>query len=499
MTVPPQITESQLKRQLWERGNLNFLLKGKQLDVKKALMSGVKHKDIHTVLCSRRFGKSFILCCWAIEICLRKKNAVVKYACPEMKQVQEILEDIFPVILATCPEHMKPVWKEQKKRWVFPNGSRISIASVNNNRADSLRGGKSDLSIVDEAGFVNKLGYVINSVLCPTIDTTGGNVVLASTPNYENPVHEFHTDYVIPLLERKELIKFTIYESPMVDAKRIERIIDRFPMGVDDPRFKCEYMCEIAVDMSTMVIPEFTDVVEKDVVCVSERPAFFDIYVGGDPAASDLTAILFGYYDYLRKTIVIEDEVILGGEGTTLTTQTIAESIIRKEKKLFTHPITHLPMSVFRRVMDYNQPILINDLWNDYQLRFHPTAKDNKELQVDRVRRMLAQGNIEINPRCVNLLYHIRTAKWKTNRDGVRKLEFRKVKGVGSGKKRLKAHHCDALDALIYLVRNVQLNKNPYPADYFELMGSDVFHANGYETKNQELEDFAKKLLNLKK
>ena len=492
----PALNEVQIKRKLWERGDLEYLLKGDQHKVKAALVAGIKLKDIHTVLCSRRFGKSFILCCWAFEVCLKKPRSTVKYACPEQKQVRAIFEEILPVLLDECPEHLKPVWKEQKNTWYFPNGSKIQIAAVNKGRADSLRGGAADLCIVDEAGFVDRLSYVILSVLSPTIDTTKGNIVMASTPNPDNPMHEFHTDYVIPLLEERQLIKFTLYESPMVDAAQIEKIIARFPMGVDDPRFQCEYMCMIAVDKTAMAIPTFSEEVEKDIVRESKRPAFYDIYVSGDPAASDLTGILFGYWDFRRQVLVIEDELVLGGKGTSLQTKHIASGIKRKEKLNFTHPITQHQMKPFRRIMDNNNPILINDLRADHELMFIATAKDNKYGAVDKVNKWISEAQIEINPKCKVLRHHLRTTKWKVKKDGTRVNEFSQV-GQDS-KKIYKKHHGDLVDALVYMVRNVMVNKNPFPTNYEHMVG-DAVHMPEAQDTTGGLEDLAAKLLNIKK
>ena len=47
------------------------------------------------------------------------------------------------------------------------------------------------------------------------------------------------------------------------------------------------------------------------------RPSHYDAYVGMDIGGSDLTAVVFGYYDYLNATLVIEDEVIKGKEVNT--------------------------------------------------------------------------------------------------------------------------------------------------------------------------------------
>lgn len=465
--LAPQLSEEQIVRKLWEKGDLRFLLKGNQHKVKQALLDGVAKDDgdIFTILCSRRFGKSFILTCWAYEVCLTQPGSVVKYACPTKQQVAEIITKNIPIIQGNCPEHLKPEWKEAKGRLIFPNGSEIQIAAVNNQNADALRGGFAHLCIVDEAGFVDELDYVIDSVLGPTTDTTGGHIVLASTPNYKNPAHLFHTEYVIPRLEEGSLIKFTVFESPFWNQKLEQKLRKRYG-DFSSPKFKCEYLCEFAVDRSDMVIHTFSDEVKADIVTKDyDRPPYYDPYVSGDPAAKDLTGLLFGYWDYYKKELVIEDEATLGGEGEKVTTSEIADSIKRKEKMLWTNQYG-FAVPPFRRIMDNNNPILINDLRADHGLGFIATAKDDKQGAVDKVCRMLREGKIKINPKCKQLIFQLETTKWKTKRDGGQKSEFARVKVKKGNAQGYKSHHGDLIDALLYMVRNVVPSHNPFPAGY---------------------------------
>ncbi len=485
----PKLSEQQIIKKLWEKGDLRFLLMGKQHDVKKSLLDGVKNNpgDIFTLLCSRRFGKSFVLTCWAYEVCLSQPNAVVKYACPTKIQVAEIITKNIPIIQKDMPEHLRPTWMEAKGRLVFPNGSEIQIAAVNNQNADALRGGYAHLCIVDEAGFVDELDYVIDSVLGPTTDTTDGDIVLASTPNYKNPAHLFHTEYVIPKLEEGSLIKFTVFDSPFWNEKLEKKLKKRYG-DFTSPKFRCEYLCEFAVDRSDMVIHTFSDEVRSDAVISSyKRPDFFDAYVSGDPAAKDLTGILFAYWDYFNKKLIIEDELTLGGEGNKITTKEIADSIKRKEKLLWTNGYGFVQVP-YKRIMDNNAPILINDLRADHNLQFTATAKDDKSGAADKVCRMLREGSIQINSKCKQLLFQIETTKWKTKRDGEQKNEFARVKVKQGNASGLKSHHGDLVDALIYLVRNVVPSHNPYPAGYDAPTGDRAYVPVGhYNTPRNEI------------
>jgi len=467
--MKPQLTEQQIIKKLWEKGDLRFLLKGNQHKVKESLLNGVKNNpgEIFTILCSRRFGKSFVLTCWAYEVCLRQPNAVVKYACPTKIQVAEIITKNIPIIQKDMPEHLRPTWMEAKGKLIFPNGSEIQIAAVNNQNADALRGGYAHLCIVDEAGFVDELDYVIDSVLGPTTDTTDGDIVLASTPNYKNPAHLFHTEYVIPKLEEGSLIKFTVFDSPFWN-ERLEMKLKKRYGDFTSPKFRCEYLCEFAIDRSDMAIHTFNEEVKADAVIKSyKRPDYFDAYVSGDPAAKDLTGLLFAYWDYYGKKLVIEDEVTLGGdeEKDKITTKEIADSIKRKEKLLWTNEygFTQVP---YKRIMDNNNGILVNDLRKDHNLSFTTTAKDDKSGAADKVCRMLREGSIQISAKCKQLIFQLETTKWKTKRDGEQKNEFARVKVKKGNSAGLKSHHGDLVDALIYLVRNVVPSHNPFPVGY---------------------------------
>lgn len=474
------ITVQQAVKQLWEAGELDFKLKGKQKDLKQDLLAGIERRKVYPILSSRRIGKSYILTCLAFSIAIKKPNQIIKYACPTKQQAEDILEQIIPDIIHDCPEHLKPNWVPSKDRWEFPNGSMIMIAAVNNKNEDKLRGGKCHLGIVDEAAFVDRLGYLIRNILIPTTATTGGKIIMASTPNWENPIHEYHTTYCKPLLDSNELKIYTIYDAPMVSEESLQEIIAEYPEGKDNPQFRCEYMCEFAVDTTKMVITTFTQEVQDDIIREWERPPFFDVYVAGDPAAEDLTVMLFAYVDYINQKIIIEDELVLGGGASALTTLEIADGIKRKENLLY-------PMKVpYKRIMDSNNKILFNDLFIDHNLRFHATDKRDKLIHIDKVNRAIASGNIIINPRCENLIYHMKTTKWKINSEGVKKTFLRVSDDPRS---KFRGHHGDAVDALIYLVRNVDFNKNPYPDDYGVLSGENVH--NSHNNSNSRLDRLA--------
>lgn len=473
------------KDKLWRLGELSWKLKGKQKNIYSDMVNS--QHDVACILVSRRFGKSFTNCLVAIETCLKQPNAIVKYACPKQRMVATIIKPIMREILKDCPDDLKPEWKSNDKIYVFPNGSEIQIAGTDNGSAENLRGGYAQLLICDEAGFMSDLDYVVNSILLPTTDTTDGKLILTSTPNYKDPQHEFHESFVFPLEAEDRLIKYTLYESPMVDKAKIAKIISRYPGGEDNPKFRCEYLCEIPRLTENTVVPEFSPYKENCIIEDAKLPDHFDAYVSGDVGFRDLTVMLFGYYDFMNAQLVILDELVMN--GPEMTTDKLAKEIKKKEDLRFYNEEINLPIPPYLRIMD-NDLKLINDLVRLHDLHFIATKKDNKEAQINQVRLWVHQGKIKIHKRCRHLLYHIENAQWDKNRK-----EFRQLKDSLNGE--VRGGHCDALDALIYLVRNVNEGRNPFPEDYNDLKGPGVFKSL-HRKEDTSVQKFMKAIMGLK-
>jgi hypothetical protein len=479
-----KISKREAIRALWNRGNISYKLHEGQ----EILNSNYKETDddIITILCARRFGKSFWLLTLAVASCLKKKYAIVKYACPKQKQVKTIIKPIMRTILNDCPEEFRPEWREADKIYVFPNGSEIQIAGTDGGNAESLRGGASDLCIVDEAGFCTDLDYVIQSILAPTTDTTDGKIILASTPSRKSD-HEFIQLYVKPAMSANKLKIFTIDDNPLLTEKKKEKIKTRYPLGEEDPQYKREYLCIITNDDDDLVIPKFEEI-EDRITKVIKRPPYFDYYVSGDIGFKDLTVFLFAYYDFINARLIIEDELVIHG-SENLVTSNMAKAIKEKEAQLYTDPNSGIVMKPFLRVMD-NDLKLINDLNREHNLFFKATEKDKKEHHINITRMMLSQEQVIINPKCKHLLYHIKYATWDKNRKSFERMG-------DSPDKTTKGGHADALDALIYLVRNLVKSKNPYPKDWNQLSGGNVQQSQILKLKNGDFVKTIKQILNI--
>lgn len=399
------------------------------------------------MLIARQTGKSYLLGILATEACLKQPNAVVKFVTPKQRTGKNIIKKTMRAILEDCPPEIKPQWKEADKVFVFPNGSEIQLAGSDNKNYDNIRGGTCDLWIVDEAGFCDDLETVVYSVLAPTTTMTKGRGILSSTPDPDDPEHDFIKKFVEPAKLKDKLFKYTLHENPQLTKAEIQEIIDRYVGGEKNAKFRAEYLCEIVRNIENTVIPEFTDEVEAEIVREWEKPKFFDTYLAMDIGGKDFTVVLFAYYDFLNNKLIIEDEFVMRDKQNT---ETIAKNVNNKCQTLWDEKPPYLMFA------DNNNIILLNDLRLYHGLNFIPTRKDNKEAQINQVRLKIQRGEIIINPRCKTLIAHIKHASWaKSNKNGYKQFAH----GSDGG-------HYDALDALIYLVRNVVFGKNPYPSGY---------------------------------
>jgi hypothetical protein len=429
---------------LWSEGILEWLLHKAQKDLYQSYI-GCQEKTV-VWNCSRRLGKSWTLCTLAIETCLRTPYSLVKYCCAKQVDARGIIRPLIREIIQTCPKELRPVYKTQERAYVFPNGSRIELSGLDGGRAESIRGGSCHLAVIDEAGLVGDLEYIVGSIILPTTLTTKGKIILASTPP-KTSAHPF-VKFLNKARLQGNLVTKTIFDNPQIDQSELNKIIDECG-GMDTVTFRREYLCEILLDGDFAVIPEFTADIKNNVVKEWPKPPFYDSYVSMDLGMKDLTVVLFAYYDFRAAKLIIEDEFVINGQK--FNTKTLAEGIKAKEEKLFTDPMSGEFRKPYIRVSD-NNLIVIKDLYDLHGLHFLPTRKDDADAALNKVRNWIQDQRIIIHPRCQRLIAHIETAVWNKN-----KTSFERSGDNG---------HFDAIDSLKYLLRNIQDTKNPYPANY---------------------------------
>ncbi len=425
----------------WRSGVLDWKLDANQRGIYDQFHGSTSRRFV--LNCARRLGKSYLLCLIALEYCLRHPGSYVRFAAPTAKQCKTIVLPLLRKILADCPADLVPEFVAQDLVLYFPNGSELHIAGCDAGNAERLRGSEAHLAIVDEAGSVSDLEYVVQDILLPQTLTTDGRILIASTPP-RTPEHPFVKRYITDAIAQGAYAHRTIFDNPRLRPHQIAEYQGESG-GAHTTTWKREYLAEIIIDENRAVLPEFTYFQDRLIRAV-ERPAHFDAYVSMDIGFLDLTVVLFGYWDFLETRLVIEDEVCI----RRMTTPELAVLIQRKETELWGG------QAPVRRVSDINYHV-ITDLTRLHHLKFVPTRKDDKEAQVNQTRMMLGSDppKILVHPRCRTLIAHGLAAVWNDARVAFERIGDDSLAG--------EIHHFDAVDALIYLVRNLNRNRNPYP------------------------------------
>jgi hypothetical protein len=171
-----------------------------------------------------------------------------------------------------------------------------------------------------------------------------------------------------------------------------------------------------------------------------------------DPGWKDHTAVLFGYWDFEKTTLVVEDEI----SAPRLNSDDVASAVKLKEHQLWDKVRRVAPNGVMKpqpylRVSDHNFE-LINTLSTVHGLTFIPTAKDDLDQNLNRLRVAIARKQVIIHPRCKRLIKDLRDAIWKN--------QAKKVFAHSSD-----LSHFDTVAALIYMWRNINQRRNPMPKD----------------------------------
>lgn len=406
----------------------------------------------------RRFGKSHYLVVRATQKCLRKPNTRIPYAASTGKSLEEFILPIARGIIATAPPDIRPELVGGELR--FHNGSRIPFQGCEDEvKADRLRGPASDEVMIDEAGFIAVLEYVIDSVFKYQLGTTDGMMLVFSSPP-DTPAH-----YFAKLAEGARKVQAyshaTIYDGPFLTPNALVKLCN--PDGDPEALPECEAatpwqreaLARRVVDSIRAIVPEFSAALAdrvRPIVCETPRPDWFHAYTCGDLGYVDLTVILFAYWHFGLACIVVEDEIVL----ERATSDIIQREVDIVEGRLWTNGLVEKP----KRTLDA-PPITRADMARVGETADHewqPPRKADKEAGVNALRNDVARRKYRINPRCTTLIAHLTSGIWNK-----RRTDFERSEGLG---------HFDGVAAAVYLSRAVDRNRNPNPPVVYD--GTDL-------------------------
>lgn len=399
---------------------------------------------------TRRFGKTTTDLVVACEDLLRNVGFIWRWCEPWKDQARKIVMPEMEHIHDSCPTHLKPKFYRTDSFYEYPStGSRLYLVGLNEDRGESARGQFANGITIDEKGSLKDPDYIINEVLLPQLLTTQGVMHELSTPP-RNLGHAWYTDKERALKENR-FIQRTINDVSVIPEPEKKQMCEAVG-GPSSAAWRREFLCEAVADPELQIVPEY----KEDLVTLPgdyKRPEFFDAYVGGDSGADDNTAILFGYYDFMRDWLVIEAEYVQAGRTTEedIKAAKEIEGRIWASNCTCKKPCYEHATRPYRRVLDAQKKNLI-DVISTHQYSVYAPEKDDKHTAIKKLRRRIQEGKLKIDASCRVLKHQLRVGMWKDDRHSdFERSEHEDIK------------HLDALAAAVYLNRSISTRRNPYP------------------------------------
>lgn len=429
----------------WTRGQLSWKYDTNQDGMAAIFHEAKKKTRIIVANCSRQIGKSVFALVLCLEFAFQHPGAQIKYAAQTAKQVRKILRPHMRLLLEDCPEELRPKLHSQDGEYRFHNGSVITIAGVDRDNVETLRGQHAHFSVVDEGGAMDDLGYVVRDILLPQTLNTNGHILIISTPA-PTAGHEFK-QFCDEAEANGALIERTIYDNPRLSDETIAEYM-REAGGEDSTTWMREYLVQHVTDAASAVVPEatksrlkLTTLVLSGELDFSYRPSHFDSYIVMDPGWNpDFTGITWSIWDFPQARWIIEDEFIM----RRLDTATLAGVLREKTNALWgAGHQPHLCVSD----LDGRLTADLGKLgWG-----FIPTQKDNLDQAINQLRLSVSGQNVPLftHPRCTGVRRQLENATWNKTRT---KMNRTALDG-----------HFDLVSTLIYGRRNLQTWRNPMP------------------------------------
>ncbi len=435
MSSTSSLKRSEAVRELWHRGRLGWKLHAGQRIIDEAFRKITGQLFVSN--CARQWGKSFWAVTKAIECALATPNGRIKYGTAFHTDLIEFILPAFEAVLQDCPPELLPRYKVHGSKYIFKNGAQIKLIGLDRN-PNAMRGNVIDLIVLDEVGFVMNLDYLYKSIIVPaTTHRPNCKIIMISTPP-RTPAHPFG-EYIARAALEGAYIKLDLYTNPMIGPDTIERLARELG-GKDSIDFRRECLCELLVDTSIAILGEWNSLAAMIVVAQAPAlPAFYKPIVSIDLALIDNVGVVFGYWDFMRAKAVQQAELLLNG----VNSEKLTKECLKIEKALWGEDQT--PM----RWAD-GSLYTLNDICSIHHYSVSMVKKDVVEAQVNSLKLMLQNKQIEIVASCKQTIHQCATGTWNKQRS-----EFA----------RIGSNHHDLLAALVYFVRHLN-RENPFPNDY---------------------------------
>ncbi len=466
------MTQAASRAALWEAGILApWYLKPYQMDPYELMLQ----QRFPFVEMSRRIGKTTSTLVYVQEELRQGELKICRWAEPWKYQAREIVIPEMDRMQESCPtQHRFKYYKTDSFYELPRNGARIYLRGVNEDKGESARGSYAHIIVADEFGSWREPKHIVDEIFIPQLLSTNGQLIKLSTPP-KDLGHLYYEDRERAIREHRFMQK-TIWaaEGQLYSRQQILDMCDAVG-GPNSPAWLREFLCQPVADPELLVIPEFEDHTGHGNVLPDDhpRPEYLHRYVSGDSGFDDNTAFVFGYYDFLTDTDVIEDEILVNGR----TTGEIVAMAKLKEMELWgsdrSLPFRDLekrastkdgqdaveklhesyrqtPNKPHRRAFDTNKQSIF-DLFTDHKYAVSVPPKGDKHAAIHEARVRVGSRKLMVKERCWHVRRQMKVGMWKDERHS----DFQRSDGLG---------HLDAIAAAVYFGRIIDRKLNPYPA-----------------------------------
>jgi len=422
------ITLAGTKRYLWETGELSWKLHATQKIIDRSVKNNPAKEIL--ILSTRQLGKSYWAVTYAISYCLKNPGSIVRVCAPTLKQVQDIVEDNLAHIIQDAPEGLIQRHKSTY-RWTVGKSS-LRLGALERAHVDGNRGGKADLIICEEGGFVSSddYKYAIKSVLGPQLLRSQGSLIHVTTPS-EEIEHYIHTTIKPKTELTNSFFNFTIYDNPQLSIEQIQEAIKSCG-GENTIDWQREYLAKIVRNTDTVIIPTFSPILHVKEFELPEK--YFPITVIDWGGVRDKTVALLFTYDFKRNKRLWMAESVF--EPNT-STEEIVKKILEMEA----------PHKNIQRYADVPGQLQV-DLMATHDFEISLPHKDDWKASINNLQVSIGRMEHEIHPSCKFLITSLDSGRFNKNRT-----DFDRNSILG---------HCDAIAAMMYGHRMCNL-ENPYP------------------------------------
>lgn len=420
---------------------------------------------------SRQRGKTFTALTWALQRMGLEPNLSVVY----IAQTGGNAGAIVGQFLREVADDLPPEWgvRHVADHVICANGSELAYFGTDNKQYRRRRGRNAKVLLADEAAFYEDL-LDVEQVYTPQLQTTRGVGLYLSSPPI-SPAHPFNARCNAARAVGR-YVHDTFWSNPRIDHEGVikgecQRLGLTREQLLASTAFRREFLAEDVTEESRAAFPAWNEELHRRIVRKRERPQYFDAYTSLDFGfMPDPSFVLFAWYSP-DDGLHIEHELELHGrtlkqlsdegkrvegelwgvkrfEGTLFGAGDWELELGRAVPEYVVKVLSqHAPRQPFLRVGDDEKTVLA-ELSAEHKWAVLPSAKDDKPLAVDRADEVLRSMRVTIDPGCVRFIEQLYTTVWNRHR---------------TGWERTARDHGDAIDAFVYLVRNLRWNRRVKP------------------------------------